>query len=439
MLAKFDNDFLQVPSEALISAMESHQKSFSILDDDHKLMPNFIFVSNIQSKKPQQVVAGNECVMRARLADAAFFYHQDCKRPLIARLPMLEKIIYQRSLGTLADKATRISALAVSIAQALQINTEAAAHAGLLAKADLATDMVGEFPELQGIMGSYYALHDGEPETIANAIKDHYLPRFSGDALPSDTLGCAVAIADRLDTLIAIFGINKQPTGDKDPFALRRAALGLIRIIIEKQLTLDLNELLQKAQKQFAVVLPNENVVDETYQFILERVRGWYLEQSIAADVIACVIAHRPTNLLDFHQRLLAVNKFRELPQASSLASANKRVSRILQKEASQPFDTTINSDLLIEPSEQQLATLITQHETNIQPLLNNADYQSVLADLSELRPAVDDFFDNVMVMADDPKLRANRIALLAKLRALFLHVADISLLQETQKEPQQV
>lgn len=430
MMGKFSEQFLEAPKEALILSMKTHQKYFSLQDSQGKLLPYFVTISNIESENPKRVIAGNERVMHARLSDASFFYHTDLQHSLHSRLEKLKTVVFQNKLGTLFDKSKRIALLANFIAKKLHADSASAERAGWLAKCDLLTEMVGEFPELQGIMGYYYALADKEPETVATAIKEQYLPRFAGDILPSSISGQAVAIADRIDTLIGIFGINQAPTGEKDPFGLRRAALGVMRTIIEKNLDLDLQELLIAAQKNYHVALPNSQTVNETFAFMLERLRMWYAEQNINADVFAAVLARQPTKPFDFHQRILAVQHFCKLPQAQALTAANKRVSNILKKEDGVSSHSKINPGLFQQPQEHTLADLLTLKSKEVEQLCQQGKYTEALTNLAGLQQSIDDFFDHVMVMVDDEKIRNNRLALLMNLRNLFLQIADISMLQ---------
>ncbi len=431
LLVPFDARFLQVPKEALIAVMRDHQKCFYIEDTQGELLPYFITVSNLEIKDPSLIIQGNQKVMTARFSDAEFFYNIDQKHSLESRIDGLKHVIFQAKLGTLHDKAQRISALAKTVAQEIKGDAQSAERAGLLAKTDLMTDMVGEFPELQGIMGRYYALNDNENETIAHAIGQHYQPRFSGDALPETKEALSVAIADRMDTLVGIFGINQAPTGDKDPFALRRAALGILRMMLEKQLDLDLKRLLQQAKEAYDITLENQNVLQDCYDFIIERLKAWYLERNVKADVFAAVVAKQPARPLDFHQRMEAVIAFREIPAAKSLAAANKRVSNILSKQGTVKLPDKLQDNLLQETAEINLAKAIAQQSQQVMPLLQAGKYNEALTQLAELREPVDQFFDDVMVMVDDEALRNNRLVLLKQLRGLFLEAADISLLQD--------
>lgn len=429
LTARFDPDFLCVPKEALITAMQDHQKYFSVIDHNQHLLAHFIFVANIASLDAAQVIKGNERVMRARLSDAKFFYQTDLQHPLEYYRERLKHVLFQANLGSLYEKSTRIAKLAFMIAKELGASEQDAKRAGLLCKADLMSDMVGEFPELQGIMGQYYALHAKEPADIAQAIREHYLPRFAKDNLPQTLTGCIIGIADRLDTLVGIFGINKGPTGEKDPFALRRSALSLLKIILEKKLSLNLLSLLTFAHQQYTQGLPNKDVVEVTFLFTLDRLKTWFLEQGINPRVFAAVIAKKPTDPLDFQQRILAVDNFLKLPEAESLAKANKRVSKLLLKETNTSIALILDANLFDKEAERDLAALLQQKSEQIKPLFKNRHYNAALTELSTLQQPVDRFFDEVMVMVEDEKIRNNRLALLAHLRDLFLEVADFSLL----------
>jgi glycyl-tRNA synthetase beta chain len=430
LCGSFDAAFLSVPQEALISAMQDHQRYFPIVDQHNQLLPHFITISNIESKNEKQVITGNERVLRARLSDAAFFFAIDKKQKLADRVDDLKNIVFQNKLGTLYDKAQRIAQLAEKCAVDLSIDIQAAKQASLLAKADLTTQLVAEFPELQGVAGYYYALHDGEPEAIAQAIKEHYFPRFSGDTLPSTLLACVIAIADRLDTLVGAFGIQQVPTGDKDPFGLRRAALGVLRIMIEKQLKLDLQELLQAAVKNYTVKLENADIVKQVLQFIFERLKPWYQEQGISADIFAAVSALNITRPYDLHCRIQAVQAFKKLPEAQALSVANKRVSHILDKYTEKMIAEKIDDTLFEYDAERTLAKKLQELHDKIIVLSKEEKYTDILTQLATLREPVDTFFDKVMVMVDDKARRENRLLLLKNLRELFLYVADLALLQ---------
>lgn len=430
LCGKFEASFLRLPQEVLISAMVDHQRYFPIQDEKQQLLPYFVTVSNIQSKEAARVIHGNERVLRARLADAAFFYEADLTEPLAKRFDRLSGIVYQAKLGSLQEKATRISQLAAVIANSLNADEKSAERAGILAKCDLVTNMVGEFPELQGIMGSYYAEQSGEEKVVATAIREHYLPRFAGDNLPSDAISQSLALADRLDSLVGAFGINQIPTGDKDPFGLRRAAVGVIRIVIEKQLPCDLKPLLDFAVKQYGNVIQNPETISQVLNFIQERLRAWYAEQGISSDVFAAVAALQLSVPADIHARMHAVAAFKKLPAAESLSTANKRVSNILAKLGPDELNAMLDAAHFEHVSEEALAAALNDKSATVKTLAAKKDYQAVLMQLADLNQPVDDFFTNVMVMVDDPKKRANRLAMLKQLRALFLEVADIALLQ---------
>ncbi len=429
VVGSFEERFLEVPPECLISAMKGHQKYFHMVDDKGRLLPNFITVSNIESRHPDYVRQGNERVIRPRLTDADFFWNQDRKSPLESRTDSLKSVVFQQQLGTVYDKSHRVGAIASYIANVIDGNPEFATRAAKLAKCDLMTDMVGEFPELQGIMGRYYAEHDGEPVEIAAALDEQYMPRFAGDALPQGKTGQALAIADKLDTLIGIFGIGQVPSGDKDPFALRRAALGALRIIIEQKLDIDLLEMLEQSQKANCDLFDNKQVTGQVFDFMMSRLKAYYHDAGIAPDTFEAVLAQRPTRPLDFDARLRAVTAFRTLAEADSLAAANKRISNILKK-TEEEIPQQIDSALLQEAAEKTLHQQIESLTVAVAPLFAARDYEAALKQLAGLREAVDTFFDAVMVMADDDAIRANRLALLNRLRNLFLEVADLSHLQ---------
>ncbi|YCH30655.1 glycine--tRNA ligase subunit beta [Erwinia sp. D4-22] len=429
LTATFEEKFLAVPAEALVYTMKGDQKYFPVYGNDGKLLPHFIFVANVESSDPQQIIAGNEKVVRPRLADAEFFFNTDRKKRLEDNLPRLETVLFQQQLGTLRDKTDRIQALAGWIAAQIGADVNMATRAGLLSKCDLMTNMVFEFTDTQGVMGMHYARHDGEAEEVAVALNEQYQPRFAGDDLPSSPVACALAIADKMDTLAGIFGIGQHPKGDKDPFALRRAALGVLRIIVEKHLPLDLQTLTEEAVRLYGSKLSNGKVVDEVIDFMLGRFRTWYQEEGHSVDTIQAVLARRPTRPADFDARMKAVSHFRTLEDAATLAAANKRVSNILAK-ATEPLNSSVQASLLKENEEIKLATFVTALESKLQPWFAEGRYQDALIELAQLREAVDNFFDKVMVNAEDPAVRINRLTLLAKLRQLFLQVADISLLQ---------
>ena len=428
LAAKFEERFLAVPAEALVYTMKGDQKYFPIYDKDGKLLPHFIFVSNINPEDPTAIIEGNEKVVRPRLTDAEFFFKTDLKQKLVDRLPRLETVLFQQQLGTLKDKTDRIEQLAGEIAKQIGADEAKAKRAGLLSKCDLMTNMVFEFTDTQGVMGMHYARHDGEDEEVAVALNEQYMPRFAGDELPKSLVASAVALADKFDTLTGIFGIGQAPKGSADPFALRRAALGALRIIVEKNLPLDLEDLVKKSAALFGDKLTNKNVVADVVDFMLGRFRAWYQDEGIAVDVIQAVLARRPTRPADFDARVRAVSHFRTLDSAEALAAANKRVSNILAKA-----DTAIgeiNLTACVEPAEKALAEAVLALRTEVQPLIAKGDYTAVLDKLANLRAPVDNFFDNVMVNAEDPALRQNRLAILNTLQDLFLQVADISVLQ---------
>lgn len=426
----FDDEFLNVPQEALISAMQDHQRYFPVVDQHHTLMPHFVTISNIDTRNLQQVIAGNERVLRARLSDAAFFYEQDKKHTLASRVEGLKNIVYQAKLGTLHEKAVRLSALTAFLAEKMHVNMTEAKRAGLLAKADLLSELVGEFPELQGTAGSYYAVNDGEPEAVAVALREQYQPRFSGDTVPESKLGCALALAEKIDTLVGVFGINQQPTGDKDPFALRRAALGVIRILIEKHIDIDLREVLEFAIQCYDSKLSNIDVVEQVVDFIQERLKPWYSDQNVPHDVYMAVAALDSARIYDMHRRIQAVQRFKQLPDAESLSVANKRVSNILAKYDGHLPSHDIDQTLFETDVERELALALDMQRKDIMPLYQSARYVDVLTQLAALRKPVDEFFEKVMVMTEDKARRENRLLMLKKLRDLFLQVADIALLQ---------
>jgi len=429
LYAHFDKAFLEVPQEALISSMQNHQKCFAMQSVSNKLLPIFILISNTDAHPPTHIIQGNERVMHARLADAKFFYDQDRKTPLASRLERLKNMIFQKKLGTLYEKCHRVSKLASQIAKLLQAPAQYAERAGKLCKADLLTEMVFEFPELQGIMGYYYALNDGEPEEVAVAIRESYLPRFAKDILPRTQTGIALALADRLDSLIGIFGIGQMPTGDKDPFGLRRQALGIIRILVENALPLDLEHLCQMARHGYGNII-DDQVVPQVVSFCFERFRAFFFEQGLSVQTLDAVMANNPTQPYDCSLRARAVDHFQTLPEAQNLAAANKRVRNILQKNGiifSLQRLPEIYPNLCVETAELALYEAIEQLKGITAPLLANAQYQEALIALARLQKPADAFFDEVMVMTEDETLRKNRINLLCHLYALFMKIADIS------------
>lgn len=429
MTAKFEEKFLKVPAEALVYTMKGDQKYFPVYDASKKLLPNFIFVSNIESKEPRHIVEGNEKVVRPRLADAEFFFNTDRKRPLVDRLSLLENAIFQQQLGTIKDKTDRITELAGYIAEQIGADVEKSKRAGLLAKCDLMTSMVFEFTDTQGVMGMHYARHDGEAEEVAVALNEQYMPRFAGDELPSRGVSAAVAMADKLDTIVGIFGIGQAPKGS-DPFALRRASLGVLRILVEYGYQLDLVDLIAKAKSLFGNRLTNANVEQEVIEFMLGRFPTWYQDAGFSIDIIQAVLARNPTKPADFDQRVKAVSHFRALEEAEALAAANKRVGNILAKYDGE-LGEEIDLALLQEDAEKALAEAVEIMAEALEPAFATGNYQEALSKLAGLREPVDAFFDNVMVMADDEALKKNRLTLLNKLRNLFLQIADISLLQK--------
>jgi glycyl-tRNA synthetase beta chain len=425
----FDDGYLSLPREVVISTLTSHQRYFAIADRGGALLPRFITVANLDSTDPDQVKSGNERVIRPRLADAAFFWDADRRTPLAARQESLRDVVYQRGLGSLFDKTLRTANLAAEIAAALGVDSAPVQRAAALAKCDLVTGMVGEFPELQGIMGRHYALSDGEPPAVAEAIAEHYLPRFSGAALPASIDGQILAVADKLDTLAGVFAIGKKPSGNRDPFGLRRAALGVIRVLIECDLDLDLKVLLNSAiEAQPKAAEDGVDLAAELYTFISERLRRYFLDHDpeLATETFDAVLARNPASLVDFSRRLAAVQAFITLEPAASLAAANKRIANILKK-AEGPSGDAVKEKLLTDPAEIALAKALESARETVAPMLEAREYTDVLTTLAELRGPVDHFFDDVMVMADDKATRNNRLSLLGELRALFLDVADIS------------
>lgn len=423
---QFDEAFLSLPKEVLIATMKGHQKYFHVVDANGDLLPHFITLSNIESRHPETVKAGNERVIRPRLSDSAHFWKTDCASGFDTWNTALETVVFQAKLGTVADKVKRVSAIAGWIASQWGEDATLTQRAAALSKADLMSEMVGEFPELQGIMGRYYALEQGEPAAVADALDEQYMPRFAGDQLPQGAAGQAVSIADKLDTLIGIFGIGQAPTGVKDPFALRRAALGVLRILIEQKRDLDLAEALTFARDQFTEQLTESAVTDQVLEYMLERLRGYYTDQNVPTTVFDAVLARRPSRPTDFDQRIHAVMAFRDLPEAESLAAANKRISNILKKQESESR-ATLDPARLEDPAEKNLVAALADVKSAIEPNLAAQEYAPALAGMAKLRDPVDAFFDQVMVMCDDEALRENRLALLSELQALFLQVADIS------------
>ena len=429
LIGSFDEAFLQVPAEPLIYSMKDHQKYFPVNDKNGQLQNKFIFVTNIESKDPQQVIKGNEKVIRPRLADAEFFFKTDKNKTLESRLESLSSVLFQKQLGTLKEKSERIASLSEVIANNIDENPAQANRAGLLSKTDLMSDMVLEFPQVQGTMGKYYAQHDGEAAEVAQALEDQYRPRYAGDTLPEGNIGCAVAIADKVDSLVGIFGINQPPKGDKDPFALRRAAIGLIRIIVEKQLSLDISDLINESVALYGDKLANDNVNSQVIDFVLGRFRAYYQEQGISVDVIQAVLANAPTAPLDFEKRIKAVSHFKTLEESATLAAANKRVGNILAKFKGELYPE-FKANLASETAEKALAEAFDKVKTEIAPLMATKDYQAALTVLACLKAPIDNFFDNVMVMADDEAVKINRLTLLNEIRNSFFAIADVALLQ---------
>jgi len=429
LIGHFDKHFLDVPSEALISSMKEHQKYFYVLNDKGEMLPYFITIANIESKDPEQVVRGNERVIRPRLSDAAFFYETDKKQTLEKRRQQLKSIIFQTQLGTVYDKTERVSKLAEKIAIRLASQPDLSKRAAELSKSDLVTEMVLEFTDLQGIMGSYYALHDGEPQEVASALNEQYMPKYAGGSLPATPTGQVLAIADKLDSLVGLFGINQPPTGTKDPFALRRAALGVLRIIVECNLNLDLKICISWSVSSFNSVLVNKKTEEQLLDYMLERFKAWYEEEGVSSQVFAAVRARKPTQPTDFDSRIKAVNHFIQLPEAAALSAANKRVTNILGKVKSANIPAEVSSSLFEEEAEKSLSVEITACQNELSSVFEQRKYTQALTRLARLQQPVDFFFDNVMVMANDETVRNNRLALLKQLQSLFLRVADISYL----------
>jgi glycyl-tRNA synthetase beta chain len=429
LVGRFDEQFLALPREAIISTLAGHQRYFPVADDSGALLPRFITVANLESKDPQRVREGNERVIRPRLADAAFFWDSDRQKTLASREDALREVIYQRGLGSLYDKNRRNRTLAKWLASKLGADKTHVARAATLAKCDLLTGMVGEFPELQGTMGRYYALSDGEPAVVADAIGEHYRPRFAGDSLPQTDTGQILAVADRLDMLAGIFSIGKKPTGNRDPFGLRRAALGVVRILIECGLDIDLKALLAKAvEAQPKGEFDHDGLAADLYAFVTDRLRRYFLDRDtgLATETFDAVMVREPASLVDFDRRLAAVQTFGRLEQAESLSAANKRIANIL-RQAGDPEGLSITKKLLQHDAEQALFNALDNARHKVRPMIKARSYAEALNELADLRGPVDRFFDDVMVMVDDDALKNNRLALLGELRALFLDVADIS------------
>lgn len=432
LLGNFESRFLEVPAQALVSSMQAHQKYFHLVDGNGALMPRFITVANIDSKDPARVIAGNERVIRPRLSDAAFFFAVDKQTTLAAQRDKLREIVFQQKLGSLFDKTERVATLSAFLAPTFSAPEKAARRAAELSKSDLVSAMVQEFADLQGIMGHQYALHDGEDASVAAALEEQYMPRFAGDELPPSPLGATLAVADRLDTLTGIFALGQVPSGSRDPFALRRASLGVLRILIEGSVDLDLRAALAVAAQQYPAFAKDTALIDRILKYVLERLRSWYEEQGIPPEVFLAVAARPVTNPLDIHFRIQAVHAFNQMPDAKALASANKRVANILAKSdipALSPSAAAVDQALLEDPAELTLAQAVESCRGVVDPLLKQRRYTEVLTELASLRKPIDQFFDQVMVMSDNEQLRNNRLIVLKTLQSLFLNVADISLL----------
>ena len=429
IVGAFDEEYLDLPREAVVSTLTGHQRYFPVADDSDRLLPHFVTVANLESKDPEQVIEGNERVIRPRLADAAFFFDSDRKTSLAARQEGLRDVVYQRGLGSLFDKSQRVARLASWMAAQLDGDNEAVARAAALCKCDLLTGMVGEFPDLQGIMGRYYAMSDGEPDTVADAIAEQYQPRFAGDELPASSTGQILAVADKLDTLAGVFSIGKKPSGNRDPFGLRRAALGIVRVLVECGIDIDLKAMIARAvDEQPEGKFEAASLAADIYGFITDRLRRYFLDRDrgLRSETFAAVMAREPESLVDFDRRLAAVQTFARLEQAESLAAANKRIANIL-RQAGNPEGLAVNEKLLGLDAEKSLHNALANAREKVGPMLEHRRYAEILNELADLRDPVDRFFDDVMVMADEDDLRHNRLALLSELRALFLDVADIS------------
>lgn len=429
LTGKFDELFLEVPSEALILAMKSHQKCFYIVDKDEKLLPYFVTVSNIRSEDPSQVIEGNERVIRPRLADAKFFFETDKKTSLESRLEQLKKVVFQEKLGTVFERSQRVAKLAKFIAASLDEDENLSERAALLSKCDLVSNMVGEFADLQGLMGSYYAGNDGEPDAVATAINEQYMPRYAGDDLPSSPIGRILAVSDKLDSIVGLFAIGQPPTGSKDPFALRRSAIGVLRILVEAELDLDLMSAIEASLQGFDSIAAEEGTAEKVFEFMLERFRSWYADEGISSNVFQSVMAVKPRKPYDFAKRVQAVSNFAKLEEADALAAANKRVSNLLDKVGTSSLSVDVDEKLFSEDAEKSLYDLLQSKELNAAPLFDSGDYTPGLEQLAQLKDPVDRFFDDVLVMCDNGAVQNNRLALLQRLRGIFLRAADISFL----------
>ena len=428
LAGSFDEDFLRVPPEALVSSMKEHQKYFHVMKDG-QLLPNFITIANIESTDPAQVISGNEKVIRPRLADAAFFWDTDRKQPLESRFDKLKSVVWVNGLGTVADKAQRIGKLAGRLADEIGADKALTDRAAQLCKNDLVSNMVYEFADLQGLAGKYYAEHDGEPADVAAAMVEQYMPAFAGDELPTTQTGTLIALADRLDSLVGLLGTGQIPTGSKDPFALRRASLGVLRLLVEKEINIDLGTLIDWTIDSDWATTPKADTKATLTEYLLDRFSAWYQDENIPTGVFQSVRALGITNALDINRRVQAVHQFNQLDAAEALAAANKRVSNILAKNGGDTVEATVNSDLLQQAEEKTLAQEVAAKQQTLEPLMANSDYSAALNELAGLRTAVDAFFDNVMVMADDDAVKNNRLALLKQLQGLFIGIADISVL----------
>ncbi len=421
----FDAEFLEVPQEALILTMKKNQKYFPLLDDKGALLNHFITIANIESKQPEVIAAGNERVIRPRLADAKFFWEKDAATTLEQRLEALKDVVFQKSLGSLYDKSARVAATASSLANALGGDAALCKRAGLLSRTDLNTEMVLEFASMQGIMGRYQAQRDGETDELATAMDEFYMPRYSGDQLPQTPTGIAIALADRMDTLLGIFAIGMKPTGDKDPFGLRRSALGILRILKDHALNINLATLLEASAKQLSETIDTSDILGEVHEFLIERLKGIYKEEGIDSPMFDAVAASKPLTITDFDQRITAIKAFNAISESADLAAANKRIRNILRKSESEPV--SLDPDLLKETAELELASLVSEVALETGELIEQRNYTDCLLALAKLKPPVDAFFDNVMVMDDDPNIRGNRLALLSLLSDVLSQVADIS------------